>query len=49
MSRAEDDTGAVQPTRAVALQGRAPEAFYHFNGIQAWRVDETGASSNVYV
>lgn len=48
MSRAEDETGAVQPSREAVLSGRK-HAFYHFNGIQAWRVDETGASSNVYV
>ncbi|HEY5644512.1 MAG TPA: sulfite dehydrogenase [Pseudomonadales bacterium] len=48
MSRAEDETGALQPTRAAAMAGRE-RAFYHFNGIQAWRVDETGASSNVYI
>lgn len=49
LSRAVDDTGAVQPTRAAVLEGRASNAFYHYNGIQAWQVDTDGVSSNVYV
>lgn len=49
LSRAEDETGAVQPTRAAAMRGRAPESFYHFNGMQAWAVDVQGGISNVYV
>jgi sulfane dehydrogenase subunit SoxC len=48
MSRAVDETGAIQPTRDAVLAGRAPEAFYHYNGIQAWAVNESGASRNVY-
>ncbi len=48
MSRAVDDTGAIQPTRDQVLAGRAPEAFYHYNGIQAWAVSEQGVSRNVY-
>ncbi len=47
MSRAEDETGSLQPDRDAALRGRT-HAFYHFNGVQAWQIDETGASSNVY-
>jgi len=49
MSRAVDDTGAVQPTREVLMSNRAPGAFYHMNPIQAWRVDGDGGVSNVYV
>lgn len=48
LSRAVDETGAVQPTRQQVLAGRAPEAFYHYNGIQAWAINEQGASRNVY-
>ena len=48
MSRAVDDTGAVQPTRAQVMAGRAPGSIYHYNGIQAWAVDRQGASKNVY-
>ncbi len=49
LSRAVDETGAVQPTRASAMAGRAPESFYHYNGMQAWAVNPEGASRNVYV
>lgn len=49
MSRAIDETGAIQPTRSAALAGRAAGSFYHYNGIQAWRVDAAGKVSNVYV
>lgn len=48
LSRATDEDGRVQPTRAVALEGRSRAAFYHYNGIQAWRVAADGEVSNVY-
>ena len=48
LSRATDEDGRVQPTRAVALEGRSRAAFYHYNGIQAWRVGADGEVSNVY-
>lgn len=49
LSRAVDETGAVQPTRDSVLAGRANGAFYHYNAIQAWRVAENGEVRNVYV
>ena len=49
MSRAVDETVAIQPTREVAIAGRAPGSFYHYNGIQAWAVNDKGVSRNVYV
>ena len=49
LSRATDETGAVQPARAQVLAGRASNSFYHYNGIQAWAVDDRGQVSNVYV
>ncbi len=49
VSRATDDTGAVQPSRSTVLQGRASNSFYHYNGMQAWRVGEAGGLSNVYI
>jgi sulfane dehydrogenase subunit SoxC len=48
LSRAVDDTGAVQPTRAAVLADRANGTFYHYNAIQAWRVDALGEVANVY-
>ena len=48
LSRATDDQGNVQPTRDVVLSTRAPGAGYHYNGIQAWNVAESGEVNNVY-
>jgi len=49
LSRATDEDGNVQPTRDVVLSTRAPGAGYHYNGIQAWNVAESGEINNVYV
>jgi sulfane dehydrogenase subunit SoxC len=49
LSRATDDTGAIQPTRDAVVAGRASGAFYHVNAIQAWHIAESGAVTNVYV
>lgn len=49
LSRAEDEAGHRQPTRAEALVGRATNAFYHYNGQQAWQVAESGEVTHVYV
>jgi sulfane dehydrogenase subunit SoxC len=48
MSRAVDDAGNVQPSRATVMAGRAANSFYHYNGIQAWSVSENGELRNVY-
>jgi len=49
MSRAIDEQGNVQPTRASIVESRAAGSFYHYNGIQAWKIGEDGAVSNVHV
>ena len=49
MSRAVDETGAVQPTREAVMRNRAAGAFYHVNPIQAWRIESDGEARNVYV
>ena len=49
LSRAIDETGAVQPTRAENMSARAAGSFYHVNAIQAWRIDAQGEAKNVYV
>ena len=49
MSRATDESGAVQPIREAWKVGRAANSFYHYNAIQAWSINEAGESSNVYV
>ncbi len=48
MSRAIDEYGNVQPTRAALLENRSSGFFYHYNGIQAWQIAETGEVTNVY-
>ena len=42
MSRAIDETGYVQPTRAALVAVRGTHSYYHFNAIQPWRVDAQG-------
>jgi len=48
-SRATDDTGMVQPTRAQFAEERGLRGVYHYNAIASWRIDEKGEASNVYV
>ncbi len=43
MSRAVDETGYVQPTRAELQAARGPATEYHFNCIRGWRVARDGA------
>ena len=47
-SRATDDTGMVQPTRAVFAEERGLRGVYHYNAIASWRIDEKGEAANVY-
>jgi sulfane dehydrogenase subunit SoxC len=48
-SRAVDDKGNVQPTRASWLAEYAPEQRYHNNTIQTWAIEADGGVSNVYI
>jgi sulfane dehydrogenase subunit SoxC len=48
MSRAHDEQGRVQPTRAAWKARYAAHAFNHYNAIQAWRVHKDGRVENVY-
>ena len=42
-SRATDETGAVQPTRASVLAARGPNFYYHYDAIVAWRLAADGS------
>ncbi|HSQ28947.1 MAG TPA: sulfite dehydrogenase [Gemmatimonadaceae bacterium] len=42
MSRAVDETGYVQPTRAAFVEVRGPGTDFHFNYIRAWTVSRNG-------
>jgi len=48
MSRATDEKGDVQPTRASWIAQYAPGQQYHFNGIQNWAIEADGTVKNVY-
>jgi sulfane dehydrogenase subunit SoxC len=48
LSRATDETGDSQPTRAAWLAQFAPGQFYHYNGICGWGVEADGMVKNVY-
>ena len=43
LSRSTDETGYVQPTREVLAAVRGTNAYYHYNGIQAWKIDRDGS------
>lgn len=42
LSRATDETGYVQPTRAALVDARGPGTDYHNNAIRGWRVGADG-------
>lgn len=47
-SRATDQRGHVQPTRAAWKAQFSEAQFYHYNAIQSWRVDADNSVKNVY-
>jgi sulfane dehydrogenase subunit SoxC len=47
-SRATDETGYVQPTRAELVAKRGSKALYHFNGVTSWGITESGEVKHVY-
>jgi sulfane dehydrogenase subunit SoxC len=46
-SRAIDETGYVQPTRAALIAARGTNSIYHYNGIKFWNVRADGTVTNV--
>lgn len=46
-SRAIDETGYVQPTRAALIAARGTNSAYHYNGIKVWSVRADGTVTNV--
>jgi sulfane dehydrogenase subunit SoxC len=48
MSRAIDDTGAVQPTRSAFLAENGMQVSYHYDAIQSWQVSQDNGIRNVY-
>ena len=47
-SRATDETGMVQPSRAQFVAERGLRGNYHYNAIASWRIDQAGEASNVF-
>ena len=47
-SRAVDETGRVQPTRAALVAERGRLGFYHYHAIVSWDVDAHGYVSHTY-
>jgi sulfane dehydrogenase subunit SoxC len=47
-SRAYDETGYVQPSRARLVDARGTGSIYHYNGIQSWKIAAEGQVTNVY-
>jgi sulfane dehydrogenase subunit SoxC len=47
-SRAVDEAGAVQPTRAALLAERGAAFRYHYHAIQSWEISAEGTIRNVY-
>ena len=48
LSRATDERGGVQPTRTALIEERGLNSVYHYNAIQAWRIDTDGHVHNVH-
>ena len=48
LSRAHDDAGYVQPTRADWKKRYSPSNYNHYNAIQAWLITDGGTVQNVY-
>ena len=48
-SRAMDESGYVQPTKAELRKHRGVNSIYHNNGIQTWHVRRNGEVENVEV
>jgi sulfane dehydrogenase subunit SoxC len=48
LSRAVDDTGAVQPRRKDWVAKYGAGQGYHSNAIQSWRIDASGRVNHVY-
>jgi sulfane dehydrogenase subunit SoxC len=49
LSRAVDETGSVQPTRAALIAERGAAGYYHYNAIVSWQVTAEGDVQHVYV
>lgn len=49
ISNATDETGANQPSRQELVAEKGTNAYYHYNAINSWAVDEGGFVRHVYI
>lgn len=49
LSRCQDETGYVQPTRALLIEERGTKSAYHCNRIKGWRVAADGSVTSAEV
>lgn len=47
-SRATDESGQVQPTRAALVAARGRVGYFHYHAIVSWAVDDDGTVRHVY-
>jgi sulfane dehydrogenase subunit SoxC len=47
-SRATDDSGMAQPSRAQFVAERGLRGNYHYNAIASWQIEPTGEAKNVF-
>jgi sulfane dehydrogenase subunit SoxC len=48
-TRAFDEAGRLQPTRAELVAERGRNGYFHYNGIVSWAVSPSGAVTHTYV
>ena len=48
-SRAIDETGYVQPERKALIAKRGSRSYYHYHGIQYWKLFKSGKVENDYI
>lgn len=48
MSRATDETGYVQPSRAELVANRGRNGYFHYNAIVTWAIEQDGSIQHVY-
>ena len=48
-SRATDDTGARQPSRAEIIEEHGSQGYFHYNAIVSWGISKDGTVTHVYL
>jgi len=48
-SRATEESGAIQPSRASLVAERGRHGYFHYNAVVSWAIDEHGLVQHTYV